>query len=115
LKAGEQFVTVVPNYTPLGICLLLVAAAVVSVFRGWLITRSQNKREIEVRDAQVLQAYKDRDFWRSAWMAESEARKHADGQVSALLELARLTERTVSQAIQAVPPPRGELPDGSES
>lgn len=108
--------TVVPNYTPLGVALLLVAAAVISVLRGWLITRAQNKREIEVREARTLEAYKDRDFWRSAWMTESEARKHADGQVSALLELARMTERTMSQAIQATPAPMiGELPSGSES
>lgn len=104
------------DYTPLGVALSLLALAVVAVLRGWLVPRAQFKREIEAKDAQVAQIAQDRDYWRAAWMTESDSRRHADGQVSDLLELARLAadrgERT-TVSIQAVPPPRGELPDGT--
>lgn len=103
------------DYTPLGIALFLLTLTGVAILRGWLVPRSQIKRELEARDRQIEEIGKDRDYWRSAWMTESESRRHADGQVSDLLELARLAtdrERTTVVA-QALPAPRGELPDAA--
>lgn len=111
------------DYTPLGIALALVALAVTAVIRGWLIPRSTHRQQLQARDdqivrisadrdAQIDQISRDRDYWRSAWMTESDSRRHADGQVTGLLELARLA----APAMQAtLTPPKGELTHGPES
>jgi hypothetical protein len=66
----------------------LVLLAIVSVFRGWLVTR---------READSYRT--DRDAWKTAYEKERDARKEQGDQLVELLETAKATE----QLLNAIP------------
>jgi len=82
-----------------GALVSLVAVAILSVWRGWLVPRvtldrmEQSTGRVETVQAQRLADSQEREHeWREAWLKEKARGDLQADQISELLELARTTD-----------------------